>query len=123
MSFLTGLALTRPTVTALAIFLILSGGIFTFRNLERELFPEIEFPNITIVTAYPSANPDAVVRDVTDEIEDAIRGMSGLRETQSASSENLSLVLATFEFGEDMKEAERTIISNLNIHIKQRFTY
>ncbi|PKB84021.1 MAG: hypothetical protein BZY88_00930 [SAR202 cluster bacterium Io17-Chloro-G9] len=114
MSFLTGLALKRPTVTALAILLILSGGIFTFRNLERELFPEIEFPNITIVTAYPSANPDAVVRDVTEEIEDAIKGMSGLRETQSVSSENASLVLATFEFGEDMEEAERTIISNLN---------
>ena len=114
MSFLTGLALKRPSVTALAILLILSGGIFTFINLERELFPEIEFPNITIVTVYPSANPDAVVRDVTEEIEDAIRGMNGLRETQSASSENLSLVLATFDFGEDIKEAERTIISNLN---------
>ena len=114
MSFLTGLALRRRSVTVLAIVLILAAGVLTYRGLERELFPDIAFPNIFIVTPYPSANPDAVVRDVTDPIEDAISGMSGLREIQSVSSENLSMVIATFEFGEDIKEAERSIVSNVN---------
>ncbi len=114
MSFLTGLAMRRPAVTILAIVLVMVAGILTFRGLERELFPEIEFPNITIYAFYGSANPEAVVRDVTEEIESAISGINGLREYQSVSSENQSLVLATFEFGEDMVEAERTIKSNLN---------
>ena len=114
MSFLTGLALQRRSVTILAILLILAAGVFTYRNLERELFPQIEFPNITIVTVYPSANPDTVVRDVTDPIEDAIAGMTGLQEIQSTSSENTSLVLATFDFGRDMEEVERDIVSNLS---------
>ena len=114
MSFLTGLALKRRSVTILVIILLLVGGVSTFRSLERELFPEIEFPNISIATVYPSANPDAVVRDVTEPIEEAIEGMDGLKDLQSVSSENLSLVLATFEFGEDLEEAERTIESNLN---------
>ena len=78
MSFITGLAMRRPTVTILAILLILAGGVYTFRTLEQELFPEIEFPNITITTTYPSADPDAVVREVTDEIETSIEGISGL---------------------------------------------
>ena len=114
MSFITGLAMRRPTVTILAILLILAGGVYTFRTLEQELFPEIEFPNITITTTYPSADPDAVVRDVTDEIETSIKGMSGLVEIQSTSSDNLSVVIATFEFGEDMEDVERTIRSNLS---------
>ena len=114
MSFITGLAMRRPTVTILAILLILAGGVYTFRTLEQELFPEIEFPNITITTTYPSADPDAVVRDVTDEIENSIEGMSGLVEIQSTSSDNLSVVIATFEFGEDMEDVERTIRSNLS---------
>ena len=113
MSFITGLAMRRPTVTILAILLILAGGVYTFQTLEQELFPEIEFPNITIWTGYPSADPDAVVRDVTDEIETSIEGMSGLVEFQSTSSDNLSVVIATFEFGEDMEDVERTIRSNL----------
>ena len=109
MSFLTGLALKRRSVTILVIILLLVGGVSTFRSLERELLPEIEFPNISIATVYPSANPDAVVRDVTEPIEEAIEGMEGLKDLQSVSTENLSLVLATFEFGEDLEEAERTI--------------
>ena len=114
MSFLTGVALRRRSVTVMVILLILVGGVVTYGRLQRELFPEIEFPNITILTLYPSANPDAVVRDVTEPIEEAIDGMKGLKETQSVSSENTSLVIATFEFGEDMVEVERTIISNIN---------
>ena len=113
MSFITGLAMRRPTVTILAILLVLAAGVYTFQTLEQELFPEIEFPNITITTTYPSADPDAVVREVTDEIETSIEGMSGLVEIQSTSSDNLSVVIATFEFGEDMEDVERTIRSNL----------
>jgi HAE1 family hydrophobic/amphiphilic exporter-1 len=96
------------------IILLLVGGVTVYGRMERELFPEIEFPNITIITIYPSANPDAVVRDVTDPIEEAIDGMSGLDDIRSVSSENMSMVVATFEFGEDIVEAERTIVSNLN---------
>ena len=114
MTFLTVLALRRRSVTMLIIILVLVGGIVTYNSFERELFPEIEFPNIIIITYYSSANPDAVVRDVTEPIEDAIDGVSGLKEFQSVSTENTSMITATFEFGEDMVEAERTIISNIN---------
>ena len=114
MTFLTGLALSRRSVTLLAFVLVLVAGVLTYRNLERELFPEIEFPNITIVTVYPSADPETVERDVTKPIEEAIDGMDGLKEIESVSSENVSLVLASFEFGEDMEEAKRAIESNVN---------
>ena len=114
MTFITALALRRRSVTMLVILMVLVGGIVTYQRFERELFPEIEFPNIFIVTYYAPANPYAVVRDVTKPIEDAIDGVSGLKELQSVSTENTSTITATFEFGEDMVEAERTIISNIN---------
>ena len=114
MSFLTGLALRRQSVVILVVLLVLAAGVFTYRNLERELFPEIEFPNIFILTLFPSANPETVEREVTEPIEEAIDGMQGLKEIQSISSANLSLIQVTFEFGEDMKEAERTIESSIS---------
>ena len=114
MSFITGLALRRNSVTILIIVLVLGMGVFVFNNMQRELFPEIEFPNITIITVYPDANPRAVERDVSEPIEDAITGIDGLKEVQSTSSESISVVLATFEFGGDMEEAERTIESNIS---------
>ena len=109
MSFLTGLALRRQSVTVLLIIMVLVGGIVTYKNLPVELFPEIEFPLITVSTFYPSANPEAVVRDVTDPIETAILGVDGVDGIQSVSSENSSVVLVNFTFGIDMDEAERTI--------------
>lgn len=104
----------RRSVTILAIIMVLAGGVFTYGRLPVELFPQIEFPLVTVSTFYPSANPDAVVRDVTAPIERAISGVDGISDIQSTSRENLSLVLANFEFGTDMAEAERTISSNLN---------
>ncbi len=113
MSHLTRLALGSRSVTILIILLVLSGGVFTYRSLQVELFPQIEFPLVTISAFYPSANPEAVVSDVTEPIENAISGVEGIEEIQSISSENLSLVLANFTFSIDMAEAERTIQSRI----------
>ena len=114
MSFLTALALRRRSVTILMVALVLAAGLFTYKTLQVELFPQIDFPLITVVTFYPSANPDAVVRDVTVPIENAISGIDGLDDIQSISSENLSLLIANFKFGIDMAEAERVISTRLS---------
>ena len=113
MSFLTKLALRSPSVTVLLALLVIGGGIFTYNRLQVELFPEIEFPLVSVVTVYPSANPQAVVRDVTEPIENAIAGVEGLKDVQSISSESLSFIMANFEFGIDMGTAESTIENRL----------
>ena len=74
MTILTRLALQRRSVTVLIIVLVLLAGLFTYANLERELFPEIEFPNILIGTSYPSGDPETVVRQITKPIEEAVDG-------------------------------------------------
>ena len=114
MGFITQLALKRKSVALLAIALILVSGIFTYRTLQVELFPEIEFPLITIVSFYPSANPEAVLRDLTEPIEQAITGIDGLETIQSTSSENRSIVIATFTFGINMDLAESEIKSRID---------
>ncbi len=111
MTFITGLAVRNRTVTVLAIILVLTAGITAYRSLRVELFPEIEFPLVTVTTAYPSANPDAVVRDVTSPIERAISGTSGLESVQSRTFEGNSIVLATFVYGTDMAAAQDQISS------------
>lgn len=114
MSFITAWALRRRTVTILAAMLALAAGIFTYQTISVELFPEVEFPLVTVSTFYPSANPEAVARDVTAPIERAIQGIDGLDSIQSVSSENRSIVLVNFEFGVDMAEAESVINSNVS---------
>ncbi len=96
------------------IVIVLVSGVFTYRSLQVELFPEIEFPLVTVSVAYPSADPEAVVRDVTAPVERAISGTAGLETVQSTSFEGNSIVLATFRFGTDMAEAESVIEAAVN---------
>ena len=114
MTFLTSFALRRPTVTLLTIILVLAGGVFSYRAMQVELFPQIEFPLVTVIASYPSADPEAVVRDVTEPIERAISGADGLETVQSSSSEGRATVFATFTYGTDMAEAESYVENALN---------
>ena len=114
MTFLTTFALRRPTVTLLAIILVLASGVISYRSMQVELFPQIEFPLVTVFASYPSADPEAVVREVTDPIERAISGADGLETVQSTSSEGNTAVFATFQYGTDMAAAEAFIENALN---------
>ena len=113
MEFITRIALRIRSVTVLLIILILVSGLFTYRTLPVELFPEVEFPLVTVTAFYPASNPETVVSDVTVPIEDAIAGVDGLESIQSTSSEIISIVFSTFKFGTDMEEAENVISSNI----------
>ena len=113
MRFITGAAIRRPSVTLLGILILIAGGVFAYKSLQVELFPEIEFPLVTVNTVYMSAGPETVVRDVTAPVERAISGIAGLESVQSTSFEGNSLVLANFTYGTDMDEAENSINSAL----------
>ncbi len=114
MSFITRLALSRRPVTILVVILLFALGVYSYNNLQRELFPAIEFPNIFVTAYYANSDPETIMRDVTEPLEDAISGMTGLQELQSTSTENQSTLTATFDFNVDMKEAERDIESAIN---------
>ena len=114
MTFLTAMALRRPTVALLAIIIVLASGIFAYRSMQVELFPQIEFPLVTVFASYPSADPGAVVREVTDPIERAISGADGLELIRSTSSEGNAVIFATYKFGTDMAAAANDVENSVN---------
>ena len=114
MTFLTAMALRRPTVALLAIVIVLASGIVAYRSMQVELFPQIEFPLVTVFASYPSADPGAVVREVTDPIERAISGADGLELIRSTSSEGNAVIFATYKFGTDMAAAANDVENSVN---------
>ena len=104
----------RRSVTVLGVILVLAAGIFTYRTLPVELFPEIEFPLVTVTTFYPSANPDAVAEEVTAPIENAIKGIDGLDSIQSILFREQVHCHRVLRFGTDMVDAENVVNSNIN---------
>ena len=106
---ITRLALGRPAVVFLITLLVVLGGVFAIFRLKTELFPDINLPVVTVATTYPGASPDAVLQDVTIPVENAVAGVSDLKELDSISTENLSVVIAEFDYGTDMEKMEQEI--------------
>ncbi len=111
MRFITAAAIKRRTVTLLAVVIVLAAGVFAYNSLKVGLFPDIEFPLVAVTVAYPSVDPEGVVRDVTAPVERAISGADGLEAIRSTSFEGNTIVLATFRYGTDMPAAEAQIES------------
>ena len=114
MTFLTNLALRRKPVTIMAMVLLLAAGVFSYNELQQELFPEISFSIIYVVTTYQQGDPNTVAADVTSKVEDVIDGMPGLEKTSSISTSAMSLVTANFRPGEDVEDAEEEIKSQVS---------
>jgi hydrophobic/amphiphilic exporter-1 (mainly G- bacteria), HAE1 family len=113
LSFLTRQAVRRSSVTLLLTVAILLFGTFALTQLKQELTPNIDFPVITIITNYPGAEPQAVADTISAPVEQAVSGLPGLQTVQSTSVNGTSIVVASFEYGSDLKAARSAISSNL----------
>ncbi len=71
--------------------LILAGG-FSLWSMKKSFFPYREARFITVSIFYPGASPKEMEEGCTMRIEEAIRGIVGIKEFTSTSSENMSTV-------------------------------
>ncbi|MEA1875606.1 MAG: efflux RND transporter permease subunit [Bacteroidota bacterium] len=75
----------------LIAFVILAGGI-SMISMHKSFFPETESRMISVSVFYPGASPVEMEEGVTSRIEEAIRGIIGIKEINSTSSENSARV-------------------------------
>ncbi len=114
MIILSKLALRSRPVTVMALVLVLVGGVYAYRQLPQELFPEISLRVINVATSYQQGTPYQVAEEVTRPIEDLIIGMEGLKEVTSTSRSSRSQVRASFQNNVDIEEAEAEIVSRVS---------
>jgi len=91
----------KVTVTMLTILIIIL-GIVAFRQLGLEMMPDMDFPQVTIVTVYPGASPEDIEETVTKPIESAIASVKDIKTLKSESKENFSVVSVEFEWGTNL---------------------
>ena len=113
MSRLSSLAISQRSIVLLLAIALFIGGISAWGSLKQELLPDIDFPVITVVAAYPGAGASDVATAVAEPIEQAIKGVPRLEKLQSTSANSVALLVAQFSFGTDVKEATSTIEANI----------
>jgi len=81
-----------PIYANLAILFVILAGVFAYSSMRKSFFPETESRFISISVFYPGASPVEMEEGVTSRIEEAVRGLIGIKEISSTSVENRSSV-------------------------------
>ena len=109
----------RRAVTVSMIYLGVVGfGIFSYLRLPRDLFPDLTFPTIVIITQYNGAGPSDVEQLVTRPIESAVASVEGVKTVRSTSKYGVSVVLLEFNWGTDMAKAETDVRKNIDLFVR-----
>jgi len=85
------------------VVLLLLGGI-SLMQMRKATFPLVESKVITVSVSYPGATPKEMDEGVTALVENSIRGISGIKEFSSTSSEGSAVISITGLNGYDMDE-------------------
>ena len=93
-----------PFYGKLVVVVLLLFGTISFMNMKKSSFPMVETNTLRITVKYPGATPQEMDEGVTSLIENAIRGVPGIKEFTSRSKENLSQIIITSTFGYNIDE-------------------
>jgi HAE1 family hydrophobic/amphiphilic exporter-1 len=99
--WITNVAVRRRVTMLMIVGALMILGFTRLREMPLEYFPQVDFPIVTVFTAYPGAGPDEIEQRVTKPIEDAVAILNGLDELTSQSQENLSVVMIRFKLDID----------------------
>ena len=99
--WLTRVSVQNPYFAAVLMLLLTVLGLFAWRNLPVEEFPDIRFPVAVVSTTYQGASPEVVESDVTRPIEEAVNTINGVKHIRSYSFEGSSVVVVEFELSTD----------------------
>ena len=113
MHLLTKLSLYNRWITFLLAIALVGASVFATLRIKQEMIPDIELPMTTVMTIYPGASPQTVMDQATTPVEDALLLMDGVKQTSSTSVQNLSFVIAEFDYGTNMDAVNENIRDEL----------
>lgn len=104
-----GSAVKKPITTLMIFIAVVVFGLYSVVRMPVDLYPEIEFPAITVFTTYPGASASDIETNVSEPLEDALNIVDDLKDITSVSRDNLSIVTLEFEYETDLTEASNNI--------------
>ena len=102
-------------MTILAYILIAVFGFYCFQSLPLALMPEMELPVAIVYSTYAGAGPEDIEQQVTKPLESACASLSGLETLTSSSAENMSMVIAQFDYGVNLDEVLTDMRDNVDM--------
>lgn len=81
-----------PFYANMILMVFLCAGLLSMSLMKKSFFPERTSRIIYVTVYYPGASPVEMEEGITSRIEEAVRGIIGMKEITSSSSENMARV-------------------------------
>ncbi len=105
----------RRRITFLMVFIFIVGlGFFGLTQLGLDLYPKVQFPMIVIMSSMTGAGPEEMENLVTRTLEEAASRVGSVKKVTSTSANGVSIVMAEFEWGHNLDQAETDIRRQLD---------
>jgi len=94
--------MARNSIAAnLLMVILLVGGIWTAFEIQKSVFPEFLLEVVEVQVEYPGAAPEEVEEGILLPVEEAVRGLEGIREMTSTAQEGTGTILLELVPGTD----------------------
>lgn len=108
-------AVNKPVTTFLVFLAFAILGVFSLSRLPIDNFPEVESNVIMVMSSYPGASAEDVENNLTKVLENALNGVSDLKDLSSQSKENVSVLTLEFKYGTDIEVATNDVRDKLDM--------
>ena len=79
----------NPVASNLLMLIFIVGGLIMSTRVKKELFPEFSLDIVSIEVPFPGASPAEVEQGIVRVIEEAVRGLDGVKKVSARAAEGL----------------------------------
>jgi multidrug efflux pump subunit AcrB len=98
-------AIRRPIPSVVMFVVLMVLGLMSFTSLPITRFPNIDIPIVTISITQSGAAPAELETQVTKRVEDAVAGVTGVKNIASIVTDGQSSTTIEFQLGTDTDRA------------------
>ncbi len=102
---IAGFSISRPVTISMLVLAVFAVGLIGLSQLALDMYPDMDVPIVSVITAYTGAPPEEIEQFVTKPLEEALATVENYKTISSTSQEGISVVVVRFEWGQDMQWA------------------
>src|SRR5215212_8543656 len=106
-------SLTHRTLVLAACLVVLVYGGYLSTTLPIDVFPDLDRPRVVILTECPGLSPEEIESLVTQPVETALLGASGVEAVRSQSSQGMNVIYVEFGWRTETRYARQVVMERL----------
>ncbi len=106
--------ISNPLIANVITVFVIASGIIMYGSMQKEAYPQVDEPGVSLSASYPGASPEEVELNVAKKMEEAVKSVEGVKNYNTESFENWCSMWVFFDDDTDLEKAKDEIRRNLD---------